>query len=178
MTPCIVCAPDLVLVPFAERHLTERYCAWLNDRTLMRHSRQAATHHDLTSCRRYWQERLAAGDPFWALEWRQGHVGNLTAYLNRRDGSANLAILLGAVEARGRGFGRAAFEAAADWLLGPGGVSQVNAGTQPENLAMRAILERAPWRALPEKDGALRFQRARPESDFRARQALKQSSGV
>jgi RimJ/RimL family protein N-acetyltransferase len=141
MTPTLA-SPDgaVRLSPFAERHLTARYVAWLNDPVATRHSEQRHRRHDLDSCRDFLR-RISAGGFFWAIEIPAAggadHVGNVAAYVDAANQCADLTILLGEESARGKGIGKAAWAAALDWLLSAeGGMRLVTAGTMAVNASM------------------------------------------
>ncbi|MGE0254657.1 MAG: GNAT family N-acetyltransferase [Alphaproteobacteria bacterium] len=130
------------LEPFAERHFTARYVAWLNDPESVRYSEQRHRRHDAASCRAYVEAMRAGGHLLWAIvanEPRDGHVGNLSAHVDAPNRTADLAILLGEPAARGRGYGRAALSAACAWLLTEAGMRKVTAGTMAANHPFRAI---------------------------------------
>lgn len=141
MTPALASlSGDVRLVPFAERHLSARYVAWMNDPIATRYSENRHRAHDLDSCREFWR-RLAAEGHFWAVELGSAgganHVGNVAAYCDRPNRCADLTILLGEASARGKGVGKAAWSLALDWLLSPdGGMRLVTAGTMAANAGM------------------------------------------
>ncbi len=139
-TPTLVTA-RLRLVPFGPQHLTERYVAWLNDPAVVRYSENRHRRHTLESCARYADGMKTGGHPFWAVEWNGAHIGNLTAYCDRPNRVADLAIMIGAPEARGHGLGLEAWCAALDHLLGPaGGQRKVTAGTMAANRPMLGVM--------------------------------------
>src|SRR5688500_17975894 len=97
--------PRLVLTPFAERHLTATYVAWLNDREFMRYSEQRHKTHTLASCRAYWRSFADTPHYFWAMEETAnglGHIGNMNAYVDQHNGLADLGILIGSPHAKGK----------------------------------------------------------------------------
>ncbi|MBL8806875.1 MAG: GNAT family N-acetyltransferase [Rhodospirillales bacterium] len=144
MTPTIETA-RLALVPFGERHLTQRYVGWLNDRVTVRFSELRHATHTLRSCADYAAGMAKSGHLFWAIERQPDgtHIGNLTAYLDRANGLADLAILIGEPDARGAGFGREAWKAACDWLAGQSWVRKICAGTLAANRPMLRAMEAA-----------------------------------
>ena len=110
----------LLITPFSERHLTARYVAWLNDRELMRYSEQRHKTHTLASCRAYWLSFADTPHYFWAIEEPAnglGHVGNITAYVDQNNGLADLSILIGLPQTRGKGYGREAWAGVCGFLL-------------------------------------------------------------
>lgn len=132
------------LEPFADRHLTERYVGWLNDPATVRYSEQRHVRHTLESCRAY--RATMASHKFWAITAPpHGHVGNVSATVDRHNRVADLAILVQPM-AWGRGIGSRAWRLALDWLLGPGGMLKVTAGTMAANEPMLAVMEKAGMR--------------------------------
>lgn len=145
MTP-VVDGPRLRLVPFAERHLTDRYVAWLNDAAVVRYSEQRHRRHTLESCHAYWRSFDGTPNHFWAIECRDpvlGHVGNITASVDLPNLVADLAILLGERRAWGQGLGTQAWQAACGALLTDIGMRRVTAGTMSVNNAMLAIMRKS-----------------------------------
>lgn len=141
----VIEAGRLRLVPFAEEHLTERYLGWLRDQALLRFSEQRFRRHTLASCREYRASFQGSPNHFWAVEETGqglGHVGTMTAYVDERNGVADLGILLGAAEARGRGLALEAWQAACRFLLARG-VRKITAGALSVNAAMLRVMEKA-----------------------------------
>ena len=84
-------SPRLRIVPFEERHLTERYVGWLNDPEVVRYSEQRHRRHDLESCREYFEQMRQSGSYFSAIEEMQGqhgHIGNMTVSADAANGLA------------------------------------------------------------------------------------------
>lgn len=136
--------PRLVIVPFGEEHMTERYVSWLNDSEVVRHSRQRERVHTLESCREYLASFEGTPNRFWALVARDeqlGHIGNANAYVDGR--SADVGILIGERGAWGHGYGSEAFAAICRHLLEEDGLDEVTAGTLPENGGMVAVMRKA-----------------------------------
>lgn len=125
--------------------MTEAYVDWLNEPNTTRYSEQRHRRHTRGSCEAYFDAMQSGGHYFWAIELTDGgaarHIGNISATLDRANGVADLAILIGDREARGQGLGREAWIAACEWLLGPGGMRKISAGTMAENRRMLAIFQ-------------------------------------
>lgn len=134
------------LTPFTEVHLSDSYVGWLNDPEVVRYSELRHSHHDLVECRAYLEDMRAGHHYFWAIHSLRLdglHVGNITAYVDVPNLTANLTILIGDARVRGWGVGRAAWVMATDWLLGEGGLRKVYAGTMAENAPMLCLFEAA-----------------------------------
>ncbi|HMO67563.1 MAG TPA: GNAT family N-acetyltransferase, partial [Novosphingobium sp.] len=120
------------IVPFANRHLGQRYVGWLNDPAVVRYSEQRHRRHDFASCEAYFRSIRASGNLFLAIEAKDpaiGHCGNMTASFDPPNRTCDLSIMVGEAAARGTGIGSMAWCAMVDWLLGPGGQRRVTAGT-------------------------------------------------
>jgi ribosomal-protein-alanine N-acetyltransferase len=135
----------LILQPFSEHHLTERYVSWLNDPQVVRFSKQSFKQHTLETCRQYYKSMKNSSDLFVAIIAKSpalGHIGNMTILFDQNHGLADVAIMVGEANARGRGFGYEAWSAMLDWLLDYGGVRKVIAGAVEKNMPMLKIVKR------------------------------------
>jgi RimJ/RimL family protein N-acetyltransferase len=144
MTPTLRTS-RLRLVPFDDRHASEDYLRWLNDRALMRYSRQGLQLHTTESCREFRQGLARNGHLFWAIETEDGgvHIGNIVAYLFPDETRADLSILIGRSSAHGLGYGLEAWRAVANYLISTEVVQKITAGTRRDNAAMLAIMSRS-----------------------------------
>ena len=138
---------DCVLLrPFSAEHLTPRYVGWLNDPEVVRFSEQRHRSHTLQSCAAYVRALEQSGHLFLAIEAMTpplGHIGNLTATIDRNNGIADIAIMIGERAAWGQGLGCAAWRAAIDILLTQNQMRKITGGTVETNTAMIAIMRRA-----------------------------------
>jgi ribosomal-protein-alanine N-acetyltransferase len=133
----------LSLVPFAEQFLTTQYVAWLNDPEVVRYSGQRHRAHTLETCRSYWRSFDGTSHRFWSIVERAeglGHIGNMNAYIDPRDGVADLGILIGNRGAWHKGYGREAWLAACRHLFEQAGTRKITAGTCATNAAMLALM--------------------------------------
>lgn len=135
----------LTLKPFSDKFLTDRYVGWLNDETVMAHSRHRHRSQTLESCRQFAEEMKIAGHYFWAITTKDelGHIGNICAYTNFSERSADLTILIGETRSWGHGFGAEAWIAVIDWLFAETDVTTITAGTIAANKGMVGIMEKA-----------------------------------
>ncbi|MBN2124009.1 MAG: GNAT family N-acetyltransferase [Deltaproteobacteria bacterium] len=135
----------LLIEPFSERHLSDRYVGWLNDPEVVRLSEQRFRTHTPESCREYMRSFEGTPNHFWAILSRlprEGHVGNVNASVDARNGVADIGILIGEKRLWGKGYGLEAFRAVTSFLFGQVGVRKVTAGTTSINLGMLRIMER------------------------------------
>ncbi len=136
----------LIIEPFGEARLQARYVEWLNDPETVRFSDQRHRRHTLESCREYWLSFRGTPHYFWALVAKDpdlGHIGNLNAYVDERNGTADLGILIGARASWGMGFGAEAWNAVCDHLFRALGIRKITAGTLAVNRGMLRIMEKA-----------------------------------
>jgi RimJ/RimL family protein N-acetyltransferase len=140
----ILRAERLELRPFSQEFLTERYVSWLNDKAVVRYSEQRHRSHTMESCRTYAQSFEQGPHFFWAIvadDIELGHIGNMTATVNRNNRVADLAIMIGEAKARGHGFGLEAWRRACQFLLTELGMRKVTAGAMAVNMPMLRVME-------------------------------------
>jgi len=141
--PVILTTDRLTLRPFDTNvHLTERYVAWLNDPDVVRYSEQRHRTHSLESCRAFVAGFNNGPSRLWAIERTADglHIGNIHADIDSANRLADVAVLLGAREVWGQGYGLEAWNAVLDWLLGSGGIRKAVAGCMQSNAAMVRIM--------------------------------------
>ena len=138
--------PRLSIVPFEEAHLTPRYVGWLNDPDIVRYSEQRHLAHTLASCRAYRQSFDNTPHRFWAIVAHDpniGHIGNINAYIDTENGTADLGILIGERAVWGQGYGSEAWRAVCRHLLQDCGLRKITAGTLSVNHGMLNVMRRA-----------------------------------
>jgi RimJ/RimL family protein N-acetyltransferase len=123
---------------FGPELITDAYLGWLNDRSLMRYSRQRFVHHTRESSLAYLQSFENTPNKFWAIYRRVDrlHIGTMSAYMEPTGRTADIGILVGHAEARARGYGREAWGLAMDYLFRVERVNKVTGGTSALNAAM------------------------------------------
>lgn len=135
----------LVLEPFTEKYLTEKYVGWLNDSEVVRFSEQRLVRHTIESCRIYMHSYDTGPNYFWAIvahDPAEGHIGNINAILDLKNGVADIGIIIGDRSTWGRGYGREGFAAVIGFLLNEVGIRKVTAGTVAPNIAMINIMQK------------------------------------
>lgn len=132
-------APSSVaLDPFEEASITPEYLGWLNDRSLMRYSRQRYRVHTRDSSLEYLRAFAGSPNHFWSVRRVAdgAPIGTMTAFLEPEEGTADVGILIGVP---GRGYGREAWGQAMRVLFEDRGLRRVTGGTVADNLAMVRI---------------------------------------
>ncbi len=135
----------LRLEPFGPHHVTPRYVGWLNDKQVVRYSRQRLQSHTEADCRRFLASFGNSANLFWAIVVAAGdaHIGNITVDVEPHDRVAAVNIIVGETGVWGKGYGFEAFDAACTQLLGPLGMRKVYAGTMATNAPMLRLMEKA-----------------------------------
>lgn len=144
------------LAPFLEAHITADYLGWLNDRRLMRFSRQRHFTHTRQSCSDYLASFKNAAHFFWAVEFAADGllVGTMTMFVDAQNKTADMGILIGHKQASGRGCGTEAWGLALRHGFENLGLRKITGGAAAENRAMLRIFEH--WKMTLE--GAQRKQ--------------------
>jgi [ribosomal protein S5]-alanine N-acetyltransferase len=138
--------PRLQVLPFSEKHLTERYLGWLKDPKIVRYSQHRFSEHTLDTCRAYWRSFIGTPNYFWAIETRRAeptHIGNLTVYVDERHGLGDIGVMIGERAYWGEGYPWEAILAVSDYLLREKGLRKMTAGTLSVNAGALAMLHAA-----------------------------------
>jgi RimJ/RimL family protein N-acetyltransferase len=82
---------------------------------------------------------------FWAIEEiaSGSHIGNLNAYVDPNNETADLGLLIGDKSASGKGLGTESWIAACDFLFRHRNVRKVTAGTLSVNVGMIRVCEKS-----------------------------------
>lgn len=136
----------LILTPFSEKFITQKYIDWLNDRELMRFSRQRFIDHNYQSCLNFANSFINTSNFFWAIVVNNknlDHIGNITAVIDEVNSVVNLSIMIGDKNFSGKGFGFNAWSLALNFLLHKKNFHKVTAGAMEVNLAMIKIMKKS-----------------------------------
>lgn len=140
MTPTLS-TPALILKPLLRA--SKRNVDWLNDPEVVQYSENRHHKHTQLSCNRYIASFI--GDShIWAITTIQNghHIGNITSTHDENNKISEIAILIGDKDEWGKGYGREAWTAVVQWVLGSGKVRKIEAGCSANNLIMKNILDR------------------------------------
>jgi RimJ/RimL family protein N-acetyltransferase len=140
----VITGKGVRLVPFTDAHVTSEYLAWLNDREIMRFSRQRLFTHTRESSLAYLSGFRDSPHFFWAIERITDalHIGTMTTYVDTHNRTADLGILVGHRSAAGSGCGTEAWGLALRHGFTSIGLRKITGGTSARNIAMIRIFER------------------------------------
>ena len=136
----------LTLELFAEKHLTDRYVAWLNDPVVCRDNRHGRELYTMEKARTFYETVKSSDNQYtFAIVCQDGHehVGNLSlSSISRENKSAQIAILIGERSAWGKGIGFEACRLVMDFGFGELDLHRIWMGMTTRNAAMIRICEK------------------------------------
>lgn len=112
----------------------------------MRYSEQRHIRHTPESSRLYLKSFEGTSNYFWAIEEVKtglGHIGNMNAYVDKRNLVADLGILIGDNKARLKGYGLEAWLGVIHFLFRKKWMRKVTAGTLSIKIPMLKLMESA-----------------------------------
>lgn len=135
---------EIVLDRFTPACITDEYLSWLNNRDLMKYSRQSKLTHTRESCLAYVQTFAGTANFFWSVRLIEGDVqiGTMTAYVDEKLRSADIGILIAHPAVRGRGTGEQCWAMAMSFLFDHLQILKITGGTLAPHSRMRSIFER------------------------------------
>ena len=104
----------LLITPFREEHITDRYLNWLNDPELMLYSEQR----------------------------HKTHIGNINAYVDTKNSLADVGILIGEKRAQSQKFGLEAWIGVCNFLFQERSIRKLTAGAMSVNFPMLKLMRR------------------------------------
>ncbi len=135
----------LLLEPFSEQYLSQEYISWLNNPSVIRYSEQRHKKHTLESCKKYIESFQKTDNCIWAIsviDSNLGHIGNITAYVNKENNIADIGILIGKEEAWGKGYGTEAWRGVCNYLLNTLKLRKVTGGALVTNTRMLQVMKK------------------------------------
>lgn len=132
---------SIILEPANPDHINAEYLSWLNDKELMRFSRQRHFTHTRETSLAYQESFKGTNNHYWAIiEKESGKLlGTINAYVDRAGGTADVGILIGHPQARGKGYGKKAWALVLKFLFENLSLRKVTCGTVRGNAAMEGI---------------------------------------
>lgn len=142
-----------VLRPLRPEDVTETYSGWFDDPEVAPHILAARNAHDVSSLRRYVEERIGRDDVlFLGIFTPDGvtHIGNIKYEpVNGHEGFAVMGILIGDRAWRGRGVAGEVIVASARWLQTHRGVREILLGVAKDHRVAIAAYEQIGFRIEP-----------------------------
>ena len=131
------------LTPFTPDHISDEYLSWLNDKELMRFSRQRFHTHTRETSIDYLNSFEGSPHYFFAIEQIENnlHIGTLNVFCDMENATADIGLLIGHRDAVGKGYGKSAWNLAINYLLNTIHVRKITGGTSAKNTAMIRIME-------------------------------------
>ena len=136
----------LLLTPFTEDFLTERYISWLNDPVVVQFSELRHSHQSRESCRAYLKSFQCSSGYYWAITVKSResvHIGNITVNVDEPNQVADIGIILGEKQSWGAGLGLEAWLAVCRYLQADPKIRKITAGAMASNTAMLRIATKA-----------------------------------
>ena len=142
--PSQIITQRLILEPFTEKFLTERYVSWLNDPEVVKYSENRHRMHTIQSCAEYLASFAGSPHCFWAICQRSDmlHIGNVNAYVDEFNSVADMGILIGEPSSSGKGYATEAWRAVMDYLIQHRKIRKISAGAMAANIPMIKVMER------------------------------------
>lgn len=137
--------PRLHLRPFHPEDITEAYLGWLNEPMVTRFSNQRFRQHTAKSSAAYLASFAGTANSFLLIEQRSDGrpIGTITVYRKPQHGTADIGLMVGDLLCWGQGYGREAWQAVLEALLGEPEIRKVTGGTARPNQAMVRIMEQS-----------------------------------
>lgn len=136
----------LVIRLFKEEYLSERYVGWLNDPEIVRYSEQRHREHTIESCRQYMNSFQGTPHFFWAVfksHDRPEHIGNINAFIDPHNLTADIGIMIGERTIQGQGYGAEAWLGVCGFLFETQNIRKITAGTISTNIPMIRLMKKA-----------------------------------
>jgi len=83
----------LKLKKFTKKNLTKKYISWLNDTEFMQYSRHKKSIFNFKKCEKFYNEIKIKKNLFFAIYFKNKHVGNIIAYMDFAKKKAEISIL-------------------------------------------------------------------------------------
>jgi RimJ/RimL family protein N-acetyltransferase len=145
-----ICGSRLYLKPFDASCITLDHLRWLNDKVALRYSRQRLRVHTHESCLEYLHSFERTPHFYWSVQRiSDGRpIGSMTAYVDSIAQTADMGILIGDPDSKGKGLGSEAWGLGLRTLFEKEHLRKVTAGTLALNLPMIHICHK--WGMLRE----------------------------
>ncbi len=134
----------LTLTSFSIKDISERYISWLNDPSIVQYSENRHRVHSYDSCLEYFNHFNFSQNIWLSIRDKKNgfHIGNINAYCNRNNNTADIGILIGEKSYQGKGLGLEAWFSLICYLFEKREIRKVTAGTMSENQSMIRVFEK------------------------------------
>ena len=136
---------NLLIQKFSKKNITKKYISWLNNKEVTRFSEQRHMTHNYANCLEYYNFLKKNKYPYYAILIRHNkkHIGNIVAYIDYNNLTANLTILIGDTNYWGSGYGLEAWNEFMLFLFKKYELRKIWAGTVSKNYGMLKIMEKS-----------------------------------
>lgn len=139
----VISGESIELHRFTANCITDEYLSWLNNRELMRFSRQSRLTHSRESCLHYVNSFIDSSNYFWSVRNKSGlQIGTMTAYLDQVSSVADIGIMIAHESVRGHGAGEAAWGLAMAFLFESLNLRKLTGGTLAPHKSMIRIFQK------------------------------------
>ena len=145
---------------FSKKYINKKYISWLNNKKLMKFSRQVYFKHNYNSCVEYLKSMNRSKNLFLAIIEKSsslGHVGNVSIYFDKLNKTADISIMIGEQKALGCGY--EAWNAVLIKLLKMKSVNKVIAGTLKLNKKMIKIMKKSKMKKTGERKSVFLYNK-------------------
>ncbi|MCK5615217.1 GNAT family N-acetyltransferase, partial [Candidatus Pacearchaeota archaeon] len=126
--------------------MTQKYVAWLNDPDVVRFSEQRHRRHTFESCKGYIDSFKGTANYIWAISVNDddiGHIGNISAHVNKNNNTADIGILIGEKRVWGKGYGKESWSVVCSYLMKNRGIRKITGGALSTNIGMLRVMKKA-----------------------------------
>lgn len=128
---------------FTNKNITKKYLRWINNKELMKYSRQRHHTSNKSTVKRY--IKSMSNNWFLAVSIKKNksfrHIGNISVYFDDKDMSASISILIGSVDFRNLGLGKVIWQEIMKRLSNFKEIKLIKAGTFYKNIPMIKIFK-------------------------------------
>lgn len=112
---------------------------------VVKYSEQRHRTHTIKTCKAYLMSFGESPHCFWAisvLRDKLGHIGNITAHIDKANKTADLGILIGETKAWGKGYAAEAWMAVCEYLFKKMNIRKITAGAMSSNDRMLNLMKK------------------------------------
>ena len=135
------------LLKFQKKDISKKYLSWLNDKSNLKYSNNRFTNHNFNILKKYYLSFDFKKNFLYKIFTSDGvFIGTITCYINPIHNHANIGILIGEKDYKGKGFGLDAWRSIIKYLFSKG-VRKIYAGTMSCNNSMKKIFVKSGMRS-------------------------------